>query len=169
MKRWLYLGIGIGALWIQLTVFSWLSVFGLKPNLLLLTVLVLGLRWMEPWLFVYAALAGLALDVFSHGVLGIYGLSMFLTAFAALYVGNAMYENSLWFIVSAVAGLSLFEGVVSVSIFEMLDPNVPWWNWLLTRSLPVSVYHGFLAPFLLWGMIRLERLLKIGDMMGARQ
>ena len=168
MKRWLYLGIGIGALWIQLTAFSWLSVFGIKPNLLLLTVLLLGLRWMEPWLFVYAVAAGLALDVFSHGILGVYGLSLFLTAFAALYVSHAIYENSLLFIVIAVTGLSLIEGVISITIFEILDPNTPWWNWLLARTLPVSVYHGILAPFLLWCIVRLERRLKLGDMIGMR-
>lgn len=168
MKRWLFLGIGLGALWMQLTVFAWISIFGLNPNLLLLTVLLLGLRWMEPWLFVYAGLAGLALDVFSHGILGVYGISLFTSAFAAIYVGNAMYENSLLFIVTAVAGLSLFEGLVSISIFELLDSSTPWWNWVLTRSLPVSAYHGLLAPVLLWGMVRLERLLKLGDMVGIR-
>ncbi|MCH7908649.1 MAG: hypothetical protein IIB38_03425 [Candidatus Hydrogenedentes bacterium] len=119
-------------------------------------------------LFVYAVLAGLALDVFSHGILGVYGISLFASAFAAIYVGNSMYENSLLFVVTAVAGLSLFEGVVSISIFELLDSSTPWWNWFLTRSLPVSIYHGLLAPVLLWGMVRLERWLKLGDVVGIR-
>ena len=168
MKRWLYLGIGIGALWIQLTVFPYLSIFGLKPNLLLLTVLLLGLRWMEPWYFVYATLAGLGLDVYSHGILGVYAISFCLIAFIALYVGNTMYENSVWFIIAGVAGLSLAEGAISISIFEFLDADTPWWNWLLTRSLPVSIYHGILAPFLLWGLMRLERIFKLGEMIGTR-
>ncbi len=168
MIRWIYLGIGIGALWLQLTVVPYLSVFGLKPNLLLLTVLLLGLRWMQPWLFVYAAMVGLGLDVFSHGMLGVYAISFFLIAFVSLYVGDSMYENSLWFIVISVAGLSLVEGIISVTIFEILDSGVPWWHWVLTRVLPVSVYHGVLAPFLLWGLVRLERWLKLADSIGAR-
>ena len=168
MKPWIYLGIGLGALWLQLTVFPYLSVFGIKPNLLLLTVLVLGLRWMAPWLFVYGSLAGIALDVFSHGMLGVYGISFFLISILSIYVGSSIYENTVWFTMAAVAGLTLAEGVISISIFEILDGATPWWQWLFRKVLPASIYHAVLAPFLVWGLARLERRLKLADSIRTR-
>lgn len=168
MKLWIYAGLGFGSLWLQVGVAPYLSVFGIKPDLMLLMLLVVALRWIEPWLFVYAALAGLALDVFSHGVLGVYGLSFFLVSFLARYVGFAIYENNVLFTMAAVAGLTLAEGVIAITIFELLDPTVPWWHWLLTVVLPLSLYHGLIAPFLMMGLIRLERLTKLGETGGVR-
>ncbi len=169
MKTWLFLGIGIGTLWLQLTVAPYGAVFGIKPNLMLLAVLLLALRRQEPWLFLYAAPAGLALDVFSHGLVGVYGISFFLVSLLALYAAKAVYENNLWFTVGAVTALSLAEGIIAITIFEMLDQTTPWWRWLLWRVIPVSVYHGLLAPFLLYGLVQSERLVKLAGKFRARQ
>lgn len=169
MKTWIFIAIGIAALWLQLTLVPFASIAGVKPNLLLLTVLLIALRWQEPWLFVYAALAGLALDVFSHGVVGVYGISFFLISLLALYAGRSVYENNIWFTMGAVAGLTLAEGALALGIFEVLDQDTPLWQWMWRDVLPVSVYHGLLAPFLLYGLVRLERLLKLTEIMGSRQ
>lgn len=158
MKPWLFLGIGIGSLWMQLAITSHGTIFGLKPNLMLIVVLLIALRRQEPWLFLYAAPAGLALDVFSHGVVGVYGISFFLVSLLALYAARAVYEHNIWFTVGGVAGLSLAEGVISSSIFEILDPTTPWWSWFLRRVIPLAILHGLLAPFLLFGFVRAERL-----------
>lgn len=168
MKAWLFLGTGIVSLWLQLTIVPYGAVFGLKPNLVLLLVLLFALRWHEPWLFLFAAPAGLALDVFSHGVVGVYGISYFLVSLLALYAAKAVYENSLWFTMGAVASLTLAEGIISITIFEVLDQTTPWWAWVVKRVLPVSLYHALLAPFLLYGLLRLERLLKLTERLRSR-
>ena len=53
MKFLIYAGIGIATLWLQLTLAPLVALFGMKANLLLLTVLVIGLRWSDPWYFLY--------------------------------------------------------------------------------------------------------------------
>ncbi len=168
MKPWIYLAMGVGSLWLQLTVVPFAAVSGVKPNLMLLVVLLIALRWQEPWLFVFAAAGGLALDVFSHGVVGVYGISYFLISLLALYAGRSVYENNLWFTMGAVAGLTLLEGAIALAIFEVLDQATPWWSWLLRRVVPQAVYHGLLAPFLLYGLVRLERALKLTDIIRSR-
>ena len=158
MKPWLYGGIGFCALWFQLSVSPHLALFGLKPNFLLLTVLVLGLRWKDRWLFLYAVGAGLALDVFSHGMLGLYGLSFFFIAFLARLAGGSIYENTWWITASLVFGLSLAEGIFSLTLFEIVAVETPWWSWLFGEVIPVSLYHALLSPLLLIGVARLEKL-----------
>ena len=157
MRAAVLLSIGIATLWLQLTVAPLVAVFGYKPNLLLLSVAVMGLRGVEPWLFLYAVGAGLSLDVFSHGVLGIYGLSFFAISFLARLIGVSVYENSLLLGVAAVFGISLAEGLVSVTLFQWLDETVPWWHWMLTGVLPDALVNALWSPLVFYAFGRLER------------
>ena len=157
MRVFLFVGLGIGMLWLQLTLAPLLALFGYKPNLLLLSVAVIGLRWAEPWLFLYGVGAGLLLDVFSHGVLGLYGISFFALSFLSRLIGVSVYEHSLLLGVAAVFGLSLAEGMVSVTLLEWLDESVPWWHWMLANVLPTALVNALWSPLLFYGLGRLER------------
>lgn len=157
MKALVYVAIGIGSVWLQLTLAPMLSLFGYKPDVLLLSVLVIGLRWLEPWLFVYAVLVGLAKDVFSHGMLGVYGLSFFAISFLARYVGISVYENSLLLGMASVLGLSLVQGVFSLTVLALLDSSVPWWHWLFTAEVPTAFINALWSPLVFYGFGRLER------------
>ena len=152
-----YAGLGIASLWMQLTLAPVIGLFGATPNLMLLTVILVGIRWLDPWLFVYGALIGLAVDVLSHGYLGVFGISFFLVSFAARYAGVSMYENNIISTAIVVAGLSLLEGAISLTILEFLEPTVPWWLWLFQKVVPVSLYHGALGPLLVPALDALER------------
>lgn len=157
MKFLVYAGIGIVTLWLQLTLAPMLSVFGYKPNLLLLAVIVIGLRWQEPWLFLFAVFAGLSLDAFSHGVLGVYAISLYAMSFLARLIGVSVYENSLALGVAAVFGISVAEGIVSVTLFEILDGSVPWWGWMVTQVLPSALINALWSPLVFYVFGRLER------------
>ena len=161
MSVLIYSGLGIVSLWLQLTLAPAVALFGAVPNLLLLTVIVAGVRWQDPWLFIYAAAAGLAMDVFTHGQLGVFGISFFLVSFAARFAGFAIYENSLLTTALLAVPLSLLEGAISLTILELLDPGVPWWLWLFQKIVPVSLYHGVLAPALVPVLDRIERRQRI--------
>lgn len=160
MKILLYLGIGISSVWLQLTVAPLLEVWGTKPNLVLVGMLAMGIFWMEPWLFIYAALAGLALDVFSHGILGIYGLSFFCVSFLARIAGASIYENNMLFALLSVFGLSLGEGMISLALLNILDSSVPWWFWLFTQVVPNAVYNTLVAPVLFMGFMGIAKKVK---------
>lgn len=156
MRMLAYFGIGVSALWMQLALAPMLAIAGFKPNLLLVVVLVIGLRWFEPWLFIYAALTGLAHDSFSHGILGVYALSFFLVFFAARYAGLSIFDNSLLFTVLGVLGLSLMEGLISVTVFEYLDPSLPWWEWVLGKVIPGALFNSLLTPPIWYLLTRIE-------------
>lgn len=160
MKGWIFLGLGLASLWLQLSVAPLASVFGVKPNLVLMTVILAGLRWQHPWLFVYGALTGLGMDVFSHGVLGVYGITYLLISLLTLYTARSVYENNLWFTMLAVGGLTLAEGLMAITIFEVLDVRSPWWDWLFWRVVPLAFYHGLLASPALFCWVRAERQLR---------
>lgn len=161
MKFWVYLGLGIIGLWLQVTLAPSLSIVGVRPNLLLISVLLLGMRWRDPWLFIYAVPAGLAMDTFSHGLLGLYGITFFVISFFSQMAGEEIYDNQPAITSLLVLGLSLTEGVFSLIILEFIDSRTVFWEFLLTSVLPASLYNAILAPFLVMGLIQLERTLKM--------
>ena len=168
MIFWVYAGLALIGLWLQLTVAPLISIFGGTPNLMLMMILMMALRWVEPWLFVYSAVTGLMLDVFSHGNLGLYGLSFFAITFITRYLAALLYENNILFTIAAVVAMSVLEGMFSLTLMEMIDESFYWWSWFFSRVIPVSLYHGLLAPLLLWGFVKLENLLKLGDTLRPR-
>ncbi|HUJ74852.1 MAG TPA: rod shape-determining protein MreD [bacterium] len=157
MKALAYGGVGLLALWLQISVAPLIALWGIRPNLVLVSLVVLGLRWKDPGLFVYGAVCGVTLDSFSHGVLGVYGTSLFVAAWAVRWAGGSFYEDNLALGVLTVLGVSLLETVVAVSIFRILDAGVPWWNWVLARGVPEALYSAAVAPLAFWAMARLER------------
>ncbi len=163
MKALVLTAIGIGSLWLQLTVVPMLALFGYQPNLMLLTVIVIGVLWLEPWLFLYAVLAGLAFDAFSHGILGVYAFSFFGVSFLARWAGVMLYENSLLLGAAIVFGLSLVEGLLSLTLLQLLDAGVPWWRWLAAGVLPTAVVNAVWSPLVLLAVGRLERLVRLPE------
>jgi rod shape-determining protein MreD len=156
MKAALYAGLAFLALGLQITVVPNLSLWGVRPDLVLVTLLAVTLRWRDTFVFVYAAALGVALDSFTHGVLGAYGISFFVVAMAARLGGGAM-EDNVFSATVAVFGLSLLEGIVFVSTFRALDRQVPWWSWTLTRVVPEAFYNALIAPAVFIGLAYLER------------
>ena len=159
MKFLIFTGIWIVTLWLQLSVAPLIDFYGYKPNLFLLTVVVIGMRNLDRWLFFYAMAAGLAFDVFSHGMLGIYGISFFAVFFLARFTGQTVYENNLLFGVAGVFGLTVVEELISISLLQILDPSVPWLTWVFRDIFPIAAYNGLLAPPALLATGRLERFL----------
>ena len=150
---------GVAIYWMQITLAPHLAVFGYKPNLLLITVLIFGLRWINPWLFVYAAVAGLAQDVYSHGLLGVYGLSFLAAAALANLTGKLIFEQNTLVIALIVVGLSIVEGMIALTLLNILSSDALWLSWFFGRVIPQALYHGALTPLFLFGLNRLERRL----------
>lgn len=157
MRVLFHVAIGVVTLWLQLTVAPLLAIAGYRPNLLLLTVGIMAMRWLEPWLFIYAVLAGLSLDAFSHGILGVYGISFFAAFFIARLIGLSVYENNLLVGVVGIFGICLAEGLIAITLFQWLDSSVPWWRWLGTQVLPGALVNALWSPLVFWALGRLER------------
>lgn len=154
--------IGLLGLWLQSTVAPSIAIAHIRPNLMLLTLIVLVLRWPSPWLVIYGAAAGLALDSFSHGMLGVYAISFLLIAVATRMAGDAIYENNLLSSVLVVLAMTVLHGALALGIFRLLDASTPWWWWMLTRVIPEAVYTAALSPLVFLAHDRLERRLHWG-------
>ena len=135
-----------------------LSIVGVRPNLLLLTVILVGVQWVHPGFFVLAALFGLSQDSFSHGWLGLYGVTFVFTGVLANLLGRLIYEHNLLFVMGIVFGLSLFHGAVALVLLSIVGSDSAWASWFFAWVLPQAVYHAVLTPLALLLLRRLARL-----------
>ena len=98
---------------------------------------------------------------FGQWLLG--NLPSFLVALLARLTGVSVYENSLLFGLVGVFGLSFAEGLISLSLLELLDSTVPWWAWLLATAIPNAGYNSLWSPLAFFALGRLEHLMKTAE------
>ena len=128
---------------------------GLKINWLLMFMLILTFRHSKLLITFVGILAGLMMDALSHGIMGLYGTSFFMTLLIISQVSKLFYANTFLAVSLAVFSMSIFEGWMSLSIIDLYEPGLELSTNLMTSTLPVAILQGLLSPIILqiiiWG------------------
>ena len=103
-------------------------------------------------------MAGLICDALSHGIMGLYAISFFVTLLLARLLNKLFYANTFFTVSLAVLSMSVFEGWISISILGMLGTEINQTSLVFSTVLPLSVLHGLGAPVILLGVIWCEKL-----------
>ena len=147
----------IGAL-LNIVLNSYVQLGSLKINWILIIMLVLTFRHSTHLIPFLSILAGLICDALSHGIMGLYAISFFVTLLLARLLNKLFYANTFFTVSLAVLSMSVFEGWISISILEMLGTEINQSSLVLSTVLPLSVLHGLGAPVILLGVIWCEKL-----------
>ena len=147
----------IGAL-LNIVLNSYVQLGSLKINWILIIMLVLTFRHSSHLIPFLGILAGLICDALSHGIMGLYAISFFVTLLLARLLNKLFYANTFFTVSLAVLSMSVFEGWISISILEMLGTEISQTSLVLSTVLPLSVLHGLGAPVILLGVIWSEKL-----------
>ena len=154
----LALGLMLIGVWLIIVFNYYFQLGGLKINWLLMFMLVLTFRHSKLLLPFVGILAGLIWDALSHGIMGIYGISFFITLLLVSQLNKLFYINTLFTVSMGVFSMSIFEGWLSLSILDMLEPGINQSSLMLTSILPLAVLQGFMTPIILKIVIRGENL-----------
>ena len=147
----------IGA-WLNIVLNSYVQLGSLKINWILIIMLLLTFRHSTHLIPFLGILAGLICDALSHGIMGLYAISFFVTLLLASLLNKLFYANTFLTVSIAVLSMSLFEGWISTSILGMLGTEINQTSLVLSTVLPLSVLHGLGAPVILVGVIWCEKL-----------
>ena len=147
----------IGAL-LNIVLNSYVQLGSLKINWILIIMLVLTFRHSTHLIPFFGILAGLICDALSHGIMGLYAISFFVTLLLARLLNKLFYANTFFTVSLAVLSMSVFEGWISISILGMLGTEINQTSLVLSTVLPLSVLHGLVAPVILLGVIWCEKL-----------
>ena len=149
----LALGFILIGVWLNIVFNNYFQLGGLKINWMLIFMLVLTFR--HPSLLVpfVGVLAGLICDSLSHGIMGLYGISFFVTLLIARQMIKAFYADTFYSVSIVVLAMSFFEGWVSLLILGQFEGSVKQFSILMTSTLPLAILQGLVAPIILKSVI----------------
>jgi rod shape-determining protein MreD len=154
MKPLVYFTILLLIVPVQASLLAPLSLGGIKPDLALALLYIIGLLT-GPLEAVLAGMAiGLVQDIGSASLIGFSGLTRGLIGLSAGLLGRRVLDltsrsNSLF-----LAAFSLLEGIFIALFLQMFYGSIPFVSLLIGRILPRALYTGALGAVLLRLIIR---------------
>jgi rod shape-determining protein MreD len=154
MKPLVYFTILLLIIPVQASLLAPLSLGGIKPDLALALLYIIGLLT-GPMEAVLAGMAiGLVQDIGSASLIGFSGLTRGLIGLSAGLLGRRVLDltsrsNSLF-----LAAFSLLEGIFIALFLQMFYGSIPFVSLLVGRILPRALYTGVLGAVLLRLIIR---------------
>ena len=155
----LSLGLMLIGVWLNIVFNNYIQIGGLKINWILIFMVILAFRHSKLVIRYVGILAGLVMDALSHGIMGLYGTSFFLTLLLTSQVKKFFYANTFIAVSVAVFSMSIFEGWISLSILGMFEPGFELSSHLMTLTLPLALLQGLMTPIILQFVIWSENLL----------
>ena len=145
MKPRVYVAIFLLMLPFQAALLGPLSISGIKPDLPLAILFVIGLLTSP----IEATLAGIGIglmqDIGSTSLIGFSGFTRGLTGLAAGILGMRVLDTGSPAIVVFLALFSFVEGVLIASFLQVTYGDVPFFSLVGTRFLPQALYTGILG------------------------
>ena len=142
-------------LWLNIVFNHYVQIVGLKINWILIFLLIQTFRQLNLGIAFFGILAGLILDALSHGIMGLYGTSFFLTLLITTQIKKVFFANTFTSISLAVFSMSIIEGLISSSILSIFEPELKISDLMLSATLPLSLLQGVITPvilqFVIWG------------------
>jgi rod shape-determining protein MreD len=142
-------------LWLNIVFNHYVQIVGLKINWILIFLLIQTFRQLNLGIAFFGILAGLILDALSHGIMGLYGTSFFLTLLITSQIKKVFFANTFTSISLAVFSMSIIEGLISSSILSIFEPELEISDLMLSATLTLSLLQGLITPvilqFVIWG------------------
>jgi rod shape-determining protein MreD len=143
---------------IESVLFGAIDITGVRPDILVLAIILMSARMDFSRLLLLAFLLGVSRDFYSAGPLGMNAFALTLTAFVLLVIEEFVaVENWVGQVVLGFLG-ALFYGAIMVLLKPLLLHDSAPLGALLKLLLGTSVYTAALAPFLFFVMRRPQAL-----------
>ncbi len=92
----LSLGLMLIGVWLNIVFNNYIQIGGLKINWILIFMVILAFRHSKLVIRYVGILAGLLMDALSHGIMGLYGTSFFLTLLLISHLNKLFYANTFF-------------------------------------------------------------------------
>ena len=149
------------ALVIQLTLINSVTILGLKPDLIMVVVVVFSLMKGEKEGAISGFASGLLQDIFSTSLLGINALAKTVIGFICGILKEKIFHEHILFLIPVITFIASF--IQSMIIFLLLrafgiEYNLAWS--LKQIALPEALFSSLLSPFIFLAINKLFRMIK---------
>jgi rod shape-determining protein MreD len=161
MKILLKGAIIVAALLIQLTLINSIAILGLKPDLIMVVVVVFSLLKGAKEGTVSGFASGLLQDIFSAGLLGINALAKTVIGFTCGIVKEKIFYEHILFIIPVITFIASFmQSIIMLLLLRAFgtEYNLAWS--LKQVALPEALYSSLLSPFIFLAINKLFRMIK---------
>jgi rod shape-determining protein MreD len=161
VKILLKVGIIVTALLIQLTLLNSFTIQGLKPDLILLVVLIFSLLKGAEEGTVSGFASGLLQDIFSTGLLGVNALVKMVIGFISGILKEKIFTEHILFLIPIITFVvSISQSILMLLILHAFGIEYSM-VWSLKKIvLPEALYNSLLSPFVFLGIKKLFQLIK---------
>jgi len=161
MKILLKSAIIVVALLIQLTLLNSITILGIKPDLIMVIVVVFSLLRGEKEGAISGFASGLLQDIFSTGLLGINALAKTVIGFICGILKEKIFHEHILFLIPVITFIASITQ--SILIFLLLrafgiEHSIAWS--LKEVALPEALYSSLLSPFIFLAINKLFQLIK---------
>jgi rod shape-determining protein MreD len=146
---------------VQTTVMDALSIHGIKPDLGLIAVYLIGLSMGEMDGVLMGFFIGLLMDLFSGGTLGANLLTKAIIGGGAGLLGRTVLNVRLFFPIAMLFASSLAAGLMSYLFLRIFEGGIVFWDAFRWIILPQSLYDAVLGTVLFSFVPRLWRIRRI--------
>ncbi len=149
MKSLVYVTVLLLIIPVQASLLSMFSLAGVKPDLALALIYIIGLLT-GPTEAVLAGMGiGLIQDIGSAGLIGLNGLTGGLFGLCAGVLGTRVLDVASPSNVIFLTVFCLVEGIVSSVFLQLIYGTVPLFSMFFTHTLPEALYTGLLGTFII--------------------
>ncbi len=149
MKPRFYLLILLLIVPVQASLFNPLSLAGVKPDLGLIAVYIIGLLTGPGEATLIGMALGVIQDIGSSGLLGLTGFTQGVVGLLAGMLGRRVLDIASPSNIIFLAVFSFIESVLIALFMQVHYGDVPFFSMVLTRMLPGALYTGMLGTLLL--------------------
>lgn len=149
------------ALLIQLTLINSITILGLKPDLIMVVVVVFSLLRGAKEGTVSGFASGLLQDIFSTGLLGMNALAKTVIGFFCGIIKEKIFREHILFIIPVITFIASF--MQSILMFLLLrafgiEYGLAWS--LKQVALPEALYSSLLSPFIFLAINKIFQTIK---------
>jgi rod shape-determining protein MreD len=153
MKPRVYVAILLLFIPLQAVLLNSLSIGGVKPDLGLAVLFIIGLLTGPVEAALVGVGMGLMMDIASASFLGLSGLMRGVFGLSAGLVGKGVLDISSPFVVLFLAGFSMAEGFLIALFMQATYGDVPLFTLFVHRMLPQALYTSLFCLGLLWFLV----------------
>jgi len=161
MKILLKGAIIVVALLIQLTLINSITILGLKPDLIMVVVIIFSLLKGEKEGAISGFASGLLQDIFSTGLLGINALAKTVVGFICGILKEKIFHEHILFLIPVITFVaSLIQNILIFFLLRAfgIEYSLAWS--LKQVALPEALYSSLLSPFIFLAINKLFQMIK---------
>ena len=148
MKNFIFIAAIIISALLQTTILNCVNIFNVKPDLLLISVIIASLSFKPQWAISLSTFAGILKDIFSVNVFGLNTILFFLWSFLIIKLSRKILFDSNYVRFVLIFIIAILNNIIIRLIFLFLD-NFISLGLFLRITFIESLYTALILPLAL--------------------